>query len=510
MSSIQGIVIGDVVSRIRDVSARELGMLPGTDITDRFISILSDATYKNIVIQFEKKAIYYISKPIVIDLFKYGVDGKGCIFNFRIKDQLKWGITLTSSASVDQEGVVLNGASPGANSCNVFSNIIMQCEDKDKNCRGLYFNNQGIGKPAHTVTHNICIFGFFVGVGFGNNAYMITNNHTNIQFCGTGIAMDTGVADVGERCTFNGGLIGDCDLIIRNTTDQAMHFQNVSCDFSYKFFENTGQLYFTNCHIEAPVRYIDIDNDEYYWGEVGGFGSVIIVGSRIIVGSGADTKRKKAIFNLKTANSYLNISNCHIYVFTSYMATGLGRIRFEGTKRYNTLAPFVLAHDKLNLYFDADCKYLPSSDECFTRHVSSTNVVDSTTLQPVLDAGGYQFIHKQKTSNSMHYIKLPTRGMRGGTVSLTINIPAGEVFNYINFSRLCVKQGDRVIQVGTDRGGFTFVEGDNTISINLGITTSNSDEPILHDFYLMLNTFQANTGSTFRIKNIKVRPAEFS
>ena len=505
--------ISDIYSKARNISARDLGMLPGTDITDRLIEVVTGTKYRDITIYFERKAIYIITKPIIIDLFRYSIEGNGCFFNCSIGDKTKYAISLTSSASVNYDGIVNNGASPGGNTNNVFRGVIMQCPNRDKNCSGLFIGNiNGIGKSAHHYIERIAMFGFETGLSFGNNAYMITLMYAAIQFCATGIFLDGTYEDIGERITLDSSTIGDCQLMVKNTSDQAMHFQNTSFDFSDKFFENSGQLYFTNCHIEAPERYLQITNPDYYWGELTGNGSCIIVGSRMFLGSGA-AQLKRAIYNLNGPFTYLNISECHLNAYASYMAVGTGRIRMTGIKRYNNGSPHTLAKDGLNLYPDETCQYLPSKSDLFSIHIGADNSLDMETLQPELvTGGGYRFTHKTINQNSRVYLKIPTRGMRGGSLILVVNVPEGQAADAINFAQLVYVIGNSRKMMGVNQSGFTLVPGDNTLNITIGSMyngAGNADNPIHEDLHILLNTFKPASGTQFIIKSVRLRPREY-
>lgn len=492
-----------IIDELLDMSKRSatsLDMLPDTDISDRLIEILSNDDYKDIEIVFKKNATYKITKPITIDLYKYSIDGNGAIFEFSISNTSLWGITLTSSYSEipKEDGYPRNGGSPAGNIINNFKNLILQTpRSLDKNCNGLFFNNI-VGKSAHIVTNQIGIFGFNKGVGFGNNAYMITNHNININYCNTCVSLESGYSDMGERISFDGGCIGDSNLMILNTTDQALHFHNISFDFSNKFFENTGQIYINNCHIEAPERYFDFDDNSSYWGVVSSTGSVFFNNCRMLLAYG-NTKTKHALFHLNGKNTFISFNNIHTHIFASFLTSGDGTVRSRSLKRYNDTSPMVMIHDDYNMYKDPNCEYVPSNDEVYT---VNTNPISIT--YPSVD-NGYVFTHLATGYNSRHYIKLPTRGLSGFRIYLDIETQIVNNF-FFNFLRFVKKVGETYVPVGNDLGSFQSIVGVKTLGIK-------SDwvmplRPVYDDIYLMLNTFQLPNGTTFKIKNIKVIPTE--
>lgn len=481
-----------------EVSASSLGLFPNTDITAKLLQILSDDSKKDIEIKFKKKAKYKLTQPFVVDLFKYSIDGNGAIFEFELSDPTMWAVTLTSSLS-GSPGDVRNGGSPTGNIVNNFKNLILQTPlTNNKNCNGLFFNN-AVGKAAHIITRQIGVLGFKKGVGYGNNAYMITNRDINVAYCDTCIALETGYSDMGERLAFDGGCIGDSQLMILNSTDQALHFNNVSMDFSYKFFENSGQIYITNSHIEAPERYFELLNDASFWGEINSTGSVFIQNSRVMLAYGAATT-KKYIFNLTTPEAFLGIDNCHIHVQAQFLTTGLGQVRASKLKRYNSTAYRPMLSDKINLYFDESCTILPSSAEMFSDHNG-----DIATLQPSLDAG-FVFTHKSGGLNSTHKILLPTRGLELFQVKIVFetSVVHSFFFNSIKFQK---KINNTFVNVGTINTTFASVAGENTLTFTtegFGFHKKTND-----DLYFCLNTNGVTNGTTFKIKSIKVIPFEY-
>jgi hypothetical protein len=485
-----------------EISAASLGMLPGTDITTTLLAVLSDDTKKNIIIKFKKKAMYTITQPIVIDLFKYGIDGNGCIFQFSLADTTKWGITLTSSLSTQQDGVVMGG-SPTGNIVNVFKNIIMQTLNRDKNCNGLFFNNMS-GKSAHLITNQIAVLGFNKGVGFGSNSYMITNDKMNVAYCGTCINLESGITDTGERLSFTNGAISDSDLMVNNTTDQALHFQNMSFDFSTTFFNNSGQLYFTNCHIEAPESYFNLTDDTSFWGTVSSTGSVFFTNCRMLIAYGTNPTTKKYLFNLSSGDTLISFINCHINIKVQYLCTGTGHVRAKGLKRYNSSAYRPFLSDTINLYPNETFTILPLTTDVYSNHNG-----DTTTSQPVLDAtnGGIMFTHKTVNTNSNHMILLPTRGseMFKVAIQLTTTVANNFFFNSVRFQR---KIGSSFANVGSTTTTVSTVSGSQTINIIseniIGFNKKTND-----DLYLYLNTFGIATGTTFTITSLKVIPFEY-
>ncbi len=476
------------------VTAEYLGMIPNTDITQRLKEVLeANNKYQ---IEFVKGEEYIISDTIIVDLFKNSILGNGCIFSSKIKDENLWTFKLTSSLS-NNPGVVRNGGSPVGNLVNTFENCIIQTKKDDEyfqSCNGVFVANV-VGKSAHLAFDNITCLGFNKGVGFGDNAYMLTFDKINIAFCKICVALEKGYTDMGERINFSNGCIGDSDLMILNETDQALHFHNMSLDFSGQLFDNSGMLFFTNCHLEAPYRFFDGTSDvtpHDSWGKLKSTSSVYFNNCRMLIAYGGTNNAKvKYLFESESSNTGVNISDCHLHVFANYICNDNGRVNVKNTHRYSTFSPFVLTQEKQDFSKDVLCRnieYIKSSD---------------ASLPPIID-DGYKCTHKSYGVNTQHKITLPSLHT-DFEIRLKVNSPIAKD-HFFNSVRIYNNSDNSYMNFGT----LTTVVGENVYSLKSfgNETNRNLFFNPYGDYTLSLQTFNVGNGTEFIIEEVHVHFVE--
>ena len=478
------------------ISARELNLNPDTDITQELQNILNDNSNKY-QIEFEKNREYILSDSIVIDLNKNSILGNGCIFSSKILDENKYVFTLTSSLSKNPS-FIRNGGSPAGNIVNTFNNCIIQTfKDDDDN---YYIKSNGVllsnlkGKSAHLTFDNLYISGFNIGVSFSSETYMCTFDKINISDCNTAIALKKGFYDMGERLHFCNGCVGGGNLMILNETDQALHFHNMSFDFSNKLFDNSGQLYFTNCHLEAPSRFFNFDDDELnYWGDIRGTGSVFIDSSRLLIAYGDSSNRNlKYLFKADSESSGLYLNNCHTSICADYLLNNVGICKANNLHKYNTYSPDIFLQEKQNLYVDENCENI-------------NNIVSSDSAAQVILNNGYECTHLSSGVNQQHTISLPKLTSHFKiSITFNTNVEKDYFFNSIK-----IKSKGLSNESEWFFGTVKSVIGENTFSIystNLRQEGKFFNPNI--EYELVLNTFDLPNSTKFTINKIIINQVE--
>ena len=476
------------------ISARELNILPDTDITTQLQYILDDSGNKY-QIEFEKNREYIITDSITIDLNKNSILGNGAVFSSKILDESKYTFIITSSLSKNPS-FIRNEGSPMGNIVNTFNNCIIQTFKDDDNT--YYRKSNGVllsnlkGKSAHLTFDNLSILGFNEGVSFSNETYMSTFNKINIAYCNICIALKNGFSDMGERLHFCNGCIGDSDLIILNETDQSLHFHNMSLDFSNKMFDNSGQLYFTNCHIEVPSRFFDYD-ELNYWGDIRGTGSVFISSSRVLIAYGDSSNRQLPyLFKAHSDSSALYLNNCHMHIFAKFLLNDVGICKANNLHKYNSYSPKVFLQEKQNLYVDENCENI-------------NNIVSSNSSAQVVLDGGYKCTHLSNGANQQHIIKLPKLSSRF-RISINFNT---NVENKYFFNSIKIKSTGLSKSLIWDFGTKKSVSGENSFS--LYFDNLNKEGVFLNpniEYELVLNTFNLPNNTEFTITKIIINQSE--
>ena len=478
------------------ISACELGLLPNTDITKKLQEILNDTNNKY-QIEFEKNKEYILTDSITIDLNKNSIIGNGCVFSSKILDESKYTFIITSSLS-KTPCFIRNGGSPTGNIVNTFNNCIIQTFKDDnytyyRKSNGILLSNSK-GKSAHLTFDNLSILGFKEGVSFSSETYMCTFNKININYCNTCIALKQGFSDMGERLHFANGCIGDSELMILNETDQALHFHNMSFDFSNKLFDNAGQLYFTNCHIEAPSRYFDFDDEERnYWGDIRGTGSVFIDSSRMLLVYGDSSNRKlKYLFKSHSESCGLYLANCHVHIFAEFFLNDIGLCKINNIHKFNTYSPSIYSQEKQNLYVDPDC-------------VNINNIVSSDANAEVKINNGYECTHLLPGTNQQHIIKLPKLN---SSFRILIKFNTELAKNYF-FNSITIRSRDSSSGINWSLGTMNTVVGENVLKLS---SDSLRKEGYFFnpntEYELVLNSFGIPSGTKFTITKIIVNQLE--
>ena len=106
---------------------------------------------------------------------------------------------------------------------------------------------------SHLKIEGCEINGFSKGITFGNNAYCINFQNTNITECNTAIHYPAGLTNSGERLSFNNCTIHNNDIALKiDGINTDMYFNDCSFDYNDQdtILNEENAIYFNHCHHE--------------------------------------------------------------------------------------------------------------------------------------------------------------------------------------------------------------------------------------------------------------------
>ena len=191
---------------------------------------------------------YRVSSTIVVDasyvsLFSHGAR----IYYAKNTDALFW-ITNHQDRAYKQnfrvlDGFYLEGYERGTATALYFAG--------NRNEEG------GVGKgPSHVKLYSLNISNFYKAIDFGDNAYLIGFNDSDIYDCNLCINIPAGTENSGERITFRDCNFFDSSLVLKMDGWFDVHFNGCSFDYCETFVDqNRGNVFVNHSSLETNQIY---------------------------------------------------------------------------------------------------------------------------------------------------------------------------------------------------------------------------------------------------------------
>jgi hypothetical protein len=184
--------------------------------------------------------VYKFSSGISINTSYVGIQSDGATLDF---STVTSGAALTVFATVyppyDDAVIKLSGFKLVGNSTNGSVKGILYTSASD---------------VSHISVENVAISNFGIGESFEENSYLIHHFNVDIYQCAVGTQNLTGFTNNGENFSYTGGTIFNNGVnVILTNGGGSYNFVNTSFDYptTAQFTLTSGQLNFTNCHIEG-------------------------------------------------------------------------------------------------------------------------------------------------------------------------------------------------------------------------------------------------------------------
>jgi hypothetical protein len=129
--------------------------------------------------------------------------------------------------------------------------LFMRGGGKTSNSKGITFNSP-TGSIQGVSFWHCDIKEFGTCASFEQNAYLLSFFNCSIGRGNIGVHMPSGFTNYGENIAFFGGVVGNCNLAIKNENSNGnFHFNGTSIDYSGAIAEAVaGGIFFSNNHIE--------------------------------------------------------------------------------------------------------------------------------------------------------------------------------------------------------------------------------------------------------------------
>jgi len=311
---------------------------PESDDTGRLkraIKSIVDSGVRGVLNLKGKKLV--ISSRVDIDVSYVSLNGGGAIIS---------AAALTSGTALYITGTKLENNIPAlAQATGFLANFSLEGDTTASRGKvgtvGIEMNSATGAGPSNIKFYNMGAHHFETDITFKNHAYIIDFFGCNFSKAKVGIHTPSGFTDYGERMTFVGCTIANCDTLVKGENpDGSLHF--TGCSFDYptgKFFEINGtQAFLHGCHIEgagdkvgaAPIT-------------LSGNGATFIMnGGKFMFNS--TTPGYANVFNIQASTSEEKGGGVYldgVFLFnlnptTGFLATGSGHISVKNWFSYDT------------------------------------------------------------------------------------------------------------------------------------------------------------------------------
>lgn len=289
--------------------------------------------------------------------------------------------SLSSGSAITLTGTI---APPYRQALNNFSKCGLVGPGKETSVTGLAFDTPvGSGAGAsHTNYGKMFISDFGTGLYLGNNCYANNFRSVDIYNCAVCIDGPSGVANSGERHSFEGCMFFNSNLAVRfANSNGSLVFANCSFDYNIKQFELSGasKTFLTNCHVEAnnyALPPITLTGD--------GCTFVMKGGWFLITGSIPHTC--SSIVNCNSSGNggaeFDSVFMHNLLTSTGYFAEGTGSVEVRYFGNATTSNPKLLSANKNLLasgslestIFPADNIFINTDTAAITSRVTGTNI----------------------------------------------------------------------------------------------------------------------------------------
>jgi hypothetical protein len=354
-----------------------------TDDTTAIQNIL--ANVKGLIYFGDASKGYKISGTLTLDYVKNSLFGDGATLYFT---NLGTGINIASSNSLPNNGYRNTG---------IIQGLFLQNSNgqNTSGSTGLLFGGTNVA-GHNLVVKNCLIDGFYTGVNFSSNAYLVTFDHVGIQHSNWCVNFPTGITNSGENIRF-------INCVLANATNgvniNASQFRFTNCSFDYitnKYVSclTGGVAFLENCHVEG-------NSDTDYWLYTNNSNSQIIMKGGTIAVSGS--KANYFVGQGNNSDGGIHLSNIY-FIVVNGSSTYAKQTLITGWGSSKNILPFVGAgqqnrqgHDTFN--YLAQGGFEAGTTAEWTSDGSVAPTVDNTTAHSGTQSMKY-------ASTSANYISM--------------------------------------------------------------------------------------------------------